>query len=150
MENMGKIMALVALLCFGSFGGVVCYYGLSCIQENRAFMANTTSATGLVKSVGEKIVETGSGSTRSRGSVQYAEIEFRTAKGKTVTFEQQFGLIEGCPEKGDEVQVAYHEDEPTRAKLSSFSALWAGNLFVVLVGAGFIGVGVISFFLLRS
>ena len=150
MDKTGKLMGIFALLSFGLFGGTVLLFGLYEVKDRYEFLEGSKAATGTVKSVGQKTVVTGSGNSRTSSNIDYAEVEYVTAEGKTVRFEQQFGLIEGCPEKGAKVEVAYHVKDPQKARISSFASLWAGNILVIVMGCIIVGLGIISYKLLTS
>ncbi len=147
---MDKLMGAIALLCFGLFGSAVLLYGVTDLQEKRSFLKTAKTGKGVVKTVGERTVVTGSGNSRSSSNVQYAKVEYQTDSGKTVLFEQLFGLIEGCPEEGAEVPIAYQETDPSKAKIISFASLWAGDALIIVMGLIFISIGVISYKLLTS
>ena len=147
---MDKLMAILALTCFGLFGTAVLLYGVYDAKGKWEFLQGAKEAEGLVKYVGQKTVVTGSGSSRSSSNIDYAEVEYATAEGKTIVFEQQFGLIEGCPEKGAKVKVAYHDKDPQQAMISSFASLWAGDILVTVMGLIFATIGLIAYKLLSS
>ncbi len=150
MKNISKVMAILALACFGLFGSAVFLFGYFDYQSKADFMAKAQRADGVVIAVGQRISYTGSGPTRSGSLIDYAEVEYTTQGGSKQVFEQQFGLIEGCPEKGEKVPVAYLPNEPTEGLIISFASLWMGDIVTVIIGVIFIALGVISYKIVSS
>jgi Protein of unknown function (DUF3592) len=73
-----------------------------------------------------------------RGS-SHPTIDFRTDSGVNVNYTQG-GLIFGYS-IGDSVNLRYDPDNPRKAEIDSFGALWAPPLLCLLLGLSFIAAG---------
>ncbi|TNF98281.1 MAG: DUF3592 domain-containing protein [Gammaproteobacteria bacterium] len=145
-----KIMAIIALAGFGLFGGALLLYVYFDYQSTADFMAQAQRAEGTVITVGQRVSITGSGPSRSSSLVDYAEVEYIAKDGSKQVFEQQFGLIEGRPDKGEKVPIAYLPDNPIEGMIISFASLWLGDIVTMIMGLIFIALGVISYRLVSS
>jgi len=150
MNTMGKILAIMALTAFGLFGLAVLLYAISEYRTTATFLDGAERGEGTVIEAGQRVVRTGSGSSRSSSTVDYAVVRFTDKDGTTQEFEQQFGLVEGCPAKGETVPIAYDPETPDVGRVTSFASLWAGLVAITVFGLVFIALGLISFKLLSS
>ncbi|HKS29886.1 MAG TPA: DUF3592 domain-containing protein [Pyrinomonadaceae bacterium] len=86
----------------------------------------------------------------SDGDVTYAPvISFRTESGQTVEFKSGTSSTSASPPVGQQVEVLYNPQRPEEAEINSFSSLWALNIILAGLGAGFFIVGTIVFMVFR-
>ena len=70
-------------------------------------------------------------------------ITFQTQVGDTVIFTTDVGSGMDWYAHGDEVTVIYYPDQPEKAKLSGFFALYLGPVLLIVMGLVFLFVGIL-------
>lgn len=138
------------MACFGSgifilVGAVILIIVINDIVTKRGLLEDVRDATGVVLSTGSRSVETGSGPNRTKGVIDYAEIEYSAADGNTYVFEHTYGLIQGTFEKGDKVQIYYLSDDNSEALVNSFSSRWVTEISMLIAAFFFVGAGILVY-----
>jgi hypothetical protein len=77
-------------------------------------------------------------------------VSFTTANGKEIQFKSSTGSNPALHSTGDRVEVLYDPDDPGDAELSGFFDLWLLPGVVLFIGAGFVVVPFVLFWISRS
>lgn len=133
---------VTAIFCAG--GLVLVVLGIRSYNENSAFADGAQSAPGKV--IGFETWEDPSRDLRE--NVTYAVVLYKTTDGREVRFggpdkTSTEGLLAHL-NKGDEVRVLYHPDDPEAARMDSFMGLWFWATMLCGVGAGAILVPLLT------
>ena len=72
----------------------------------------------------------------------YAQVEFQAATGEKHWFSSGDGHSAPFYRTGEIVDVLYPADDPSKAEVHSFSAIWAGPIAAGLLGVAFIAGGI--------
>jgi Protein of unknown function (DUF3592) len=124
---------IVLGILFLAVGGSLAIAALGRAFRRRAFLRASARTTGEV--VGLAMV-----AGRPEPAF-FPKIAFRTPSGRSVTFETGLGSSEPAFVVGQSVAVRYREDDPNRAELDSFLALWGTTVVFGALGFGFALVG---------
>ncbi|MGC9041514.1 MAG: DUF3592 domain-containing protein, partial [Roseiflexus sp.] len=96
----------------------------------------------MVKAQGAVVEVISRTSTRSgeRKTLFYAVVEFRTANGETIRFEDTMGSNPPAYRVGDAVEVLYDPQTPQSAMIDSWW-IWMPSTIVMVVGGSFAVIG---------
>jgi len=112
-----------ALICVGALVVVI---GLAFCVHTLLFLRRAVETTGTV--VGHKTI------TSSRRAASHPIVEFQTPDGKTITFTDNTSAGDWVQIEGNTVKVAYDPNNPERARIKKFSALYLVPILVTVVG----------------
>jgi hypothetical protein len=71
----------------------------------------------------------------------FPRVRFTTSEGAEITFESGMGASGPTPRVGEAVAVRYRPEQPLRAEIESFLALWGTTVVLAGLGATFLLVG---------
>jgi hypothetical protein len=111
-------------------GGLV-----TAIKQSRQ-SAGQTKATGKVVDLVKRVFNAGS------AGVYCPVVEFTTASGEAVRFESGFGTMPASHRLGQSIAVRYDPSVPQKAELDSATSRWLVPGCMILMGLGFLGMGV--------
>jgi hypothetical protein len=119
-----------------AIGPLAIALGVWQLRVSRRFRARGVSARGVY-------VER----ERERGTA-YGMIEYTTESGETHRHRGALGVPWAGRWKGREITVLYDPDNPSRARLDTFSELWLPGGIFTLGGVWFLAAGVVALALL--
>jgi hypothetical protein len=103
--------------------------------STRKFIATAAHAPGTV-------VELREVRDKDDGSVTYKPVvTFTPPQGTPVTFESSFSSRPPAYSVGENVDVLFAPDDPSKARINGFGSLWFGPLILSILGAIFTAVG---------
>lgn len=95
----------------------------------RAFLDSTVNAEGLVTDMIKQEYYDG---------IQYRPVvSFRTPSGEKIVFHARTSSFPAAYRVGEEVDVLYNPDEPDKARIKSFSSIWATTWIIGFMGSVF-------------
>ncbi|ABU59676.1 DUF3592 domain-containing protein [Roseiflexus castenholzii] len=103
-------------------------------QQNQ--IATMVKAQGAVVEVVSRTRTQG----EKRSTLHYAVVEFRTANGETIRFEDTMGSNPPAYRVGDAVEVLYDPQTPQSAMIDSWW-IWMPSTIVMVVGGSFAVIG---------
>ena len=124
----GVLFVLIGLAVL--IGGVV-----TAIKQSRQ-SAGHTAATGKVVDLVKRVFNAGS------AGVYCPVVEFTTDSGEAVRFESDFGTMPASHQVGQSVAVRYDTADPQKAEVDSATSRWLVPGCMILMGLGFLGMGV--------
>jgi hypothetical protein len=129
---MGEEVSVGLSVIFVAVGAAMSLSAGRRFLEQRTFLHRSEVATGVVV----ELVERSDGDDTAR----FPKVRFRTSSGSEVTFESE-ASSPAMLQVGGTVRVRYQRDQPQKAELASFSALWGTTLLFAMLGVVFLFVG---------
>ena len=121
---------------FGAIGIVLAILGGRAWARTRELLRGARSAAGEIV----QLIERPEG-----GEVWFfPRVRFTTSEGVEITFESAMGSSGPTPRVGQTVAVLYRPEQPLRAEIASFLALWGTTALFAGLGATFALVGCAS------
>lgn len=114
----GICLLIIALFLFGN---------------SRSFLSHAQPTQGVV----EELVRSGS----SDSAAYKPRVRFKAADGRDITFVSPFGRNPPSYKRGETVDVLYLPDNPEKARIRSFFALWGVALIIGLIAIVFLAIG---------
>jgi|SRR5688572_26422388 len=106
-------------------------------RRQRVFLAGSQRAPGRV--IGLSAVPDSSSHSNHD---YFPRIRFATPSGREVTFESRLGSEQPVWRVGDEVRVRFPANQPGRAEIDSFLALWGLTALLGGLGTAFLTLGI--------
>ena len=116
------------------FGAIITVYGFSFLLNQQELEANAVRVKGTVIELS------------SNGPMYLAPVvKFKTNEGREITFRSELDLNKSLNpySVGQEVNVIYHKDNPTKAKIDAFWEANFGQIFLGIFGLIVMLVGLI-------
>ncbi len=134
----GRIIAYLLVGIFCSAGPVMLLIAAGTGVERAVFLHSSLSADGVVVALRPR-------ATRSSKYSWMPVFRFTTQDGRTFTVTSNIAQSPSPWKFGDHVPVLYQPDHPENAHIDSFFQLWAPQVIVGIVGAGFSTVPLLIF-----
>jgi hypothetical protein len=116
--------------------GVLIGGAVTAIKQSRQ-SAGRKAATGKVVGLVKRVFTAGS------AGVYCPVVEFATASGEVVRFESDFGTMPASHRVGQSIAVRYDPIDPQKAEVDSATARWLAPGCMILMGLGFLGMGLL-------
>ncbi|MFG6194367.1 DUF3592 domain-containing protein [Nonomuraea sp. JJY05] len=143
MRN-GRLFTIVGGI-FGLIGLVLLCVGIALAASTAGFLASAERTDGTVVALDARTTTTRSSDGRTRSTTMwYPTVEF-TAGGRRYAFQSSTGTNPPSHEKGESVPVAYDPDDPSDARIASFSSAFLAPLIVGGLGVVFTPIGAVLF-----
>lgn len=71
----------------------------------------------------------------------FPRVRFETPEGREITFESSMGTGGPARRIGEDVRVCFRPEQPLRAELATFAALWGTTLMFGMLGLAFLFAG---------
>ncbi|MGW4966254.1 DUF3592 domain-containing protein [Nonomuraea sp. NPDC004186] len=143
MRN-GRLFTIVGGI-FGLIGLVLLCVGIAIAASTAGFLTSAERTDGTVVELTARTSTTRSsdGHTR-RATYWYPTVEF-TVGGRRYAFQSSTGSNPPSHQKGESVPVAYDPDDPSDARIASFSSAFLAPLIVGGLGVVFTPIGTVLF-----
>ena len=132
---MGALLLVGVLFVLIGFG-VLIGGAVTAIKQSRQ-SAGRTAATGTVVDLVKRVFNPGS------SGVYCPVVEFITSTGQVVRFESDFGTMPASHHVGQPIAVLYDPIDSQKANIDSVTARWLGPGIMILMGLGFLGMGLV-------
>ena len=135
MDDSGGTVLLVGVI-FLATGAVMIGLAIFFFTRTRRFLRTAAEATGTIVDLLE--------SSGSEGGTAYsAVVEFQTADGRTIRWEESMASNPPVGRKGDPVLMKYDPANPSKARVAKATRMWFMPALFGGLGALFFGVGVV-------
>lgn len=133
--NEGGTLLLVGLIFLG-VGAIQLGLGIFFFVRTRRFLRTAVEATGT-------IVELIESSGSEGGTVYQAVVEFQTADGRSIRWQETMASNPPAGQQGDQLLMKYDPARPQRARIAKATRLWFLPGLFGLLGLLFFGIGVV-------
>jgi len=135
MDDSGGTVLLVGVI-FIATGAVMIGLAIFFFSRTRRFLRTAVEATGTIV----ELVE----SSGSEGGTAYsAVVEFQTADGRAVRWEESMASNPPVGRKGDQLLMKYDPADPNKARVAKATRMWFMPALFGGLGGLFFGVGVV-------
>lgn len=135
MDDTGGTLLLVGVI-FLAVGAVQLGLGVFFFLRTRRFLSTAVSTDGT-------IVELIESSGSEGGTVYQAVVEFQTADGRTVRWQESMASNPPAGHPGDQVPMKYDPSDPDNARIAKTFRMWFLSGLFGLLGLLFLGIGVV-------
>jgi hypothetical protein len=131
----GGTLLLVGLIFLG-IGAIQLGLGVFFFVRTRRFLRTAVEATGT-------IVELLESSGSEGGTVYQAVVEFQTADGRSIRWQEAMASNPPAGQQGDQLLMKYDPVNPQRARIAKATRLWFLPGLFGLLGLLFFALGVV-------
>jgi len=131
----GGTLLLVGLIFLG-IGAIQLGLGIFFFVRTRRFLRTAVEATGT-------IVELLESSGSEGGTVYQAVVEFQTADGRSIRWQETMASNPPAGQQGDQLLMKYDPVNPQRARIARATRLWFLPGLFGLLGLLFFALGVV-------
>jgi hypothetical protein len=131
----GGTLLLVGLIFLG-VGAIQLGLGIFFFVRTRRFLRTAVEATGT-------IVELLESSGSEGGTVYQAVVEFQTADGRSIRWQEAMASNPPAGQQGDQLLMKYDPVNPQRARIARATRLWFLPGLFGLLGLLFFAIGVV-------
>jgi hypothetical protein len=131
----GGTLLLVGLIFLG-IGAIQLGLGIFFFVRTRRFLRTAVEATGT-------IVELLESSGSEGGTVYQAVVEFQTAEGRSIRWQETMASNPPAGQQGDQLLMKYDPVNPQRARIARATRLWFLPGLFGLLGLLFFALGVV-------
>jgi hypothetical protein len=135
VDDSGGTLLLVGII-FLAVGLVQLGLGIFFFLRTRRFLRTAVTTTGTIVDLIESSGSEG-------GTVYQAVVEFQTADGRTVRWQESMASNPAAGQPGDRVPMKYDPSDPDKARIAKTFRLWFLSGLFVLLGLLFLGIGVV-------
>jgi hypothetical protein len=135
MDDTGGTLLLVGVI-FLAVGAVQLGLGVFFWLRTRRFLRTAVSTDGT-------IVELIESSGSEGGTVYQAVVEFQTADGRTVRWQESMASNPPAGQRGDRVPMKYDPSDPDNARIAKTFRMWFLSGLFGLLGLLFLGIGAV-------
>ena len=133
MDNGGELLLVVII--FLAVAAVMLALGFFFLARTRRFLRTALDATGTIVDLVESSGSEG-------GTVYQAVVEFQTADGRSVRWQETMASNPPAGEPGHDVAMKYDPADPSKARIAKATRMWFMPVLFGALGLLFLGLGV--------
>lgn len=135
MDDSGGTLLLVGVIFLG-VGAVMLGLGIFFFVRTRRFLRTAVEAMGT-------IVELRESSGSEGGTVYSAVVEFQTADGRGMRWEESMASNPPAGQPGEQLVMKYDPANPQRARIAKATRMWFMPVLFGGLGVLFLGLGMV-------
>ena len=135
MDDSGGTLLLVGVIFLG-IGAVMIGLAIIFFSRTRRFLRTAVEATGTILELRESSGSEG-------GTVYSAVVEFQTADGRSIRWEESMASNPPAGQPGEQLVMKYDPANPQKARIAKATRMWFMPMLFGGLGLLFLGLGVV-------